>query len=310
MEHKDKQLSKFINLMKFSFNPLAYVQERVAMIFDSLGETDIHGFKHAMDVLKNAKRIMRSIKHIKLHSDQIMAIYFACLMHDIDDKKINPTSKDYDNARMIMQEIDFGLSDEVIEMIHLVSFSQNGNRDVYILEDFNYATAPEKMVYNVNNKGTKTRIPEWKLIPRMADRIDALGYTGVVRCIVYGYQIQRPMYNEKTPRPRDRKEILNTGAKMWFSNEKMNFTTMDFFLKGVIPRLSIITSYSDLGPWLKKLERPIIDFILLFSEQGSMTEDQILDFLAPDPDAQNLFLEEVGKLKKKSTTPVQTQNVL
>ncbi|CAH6418501.1 Hypothetical protein POVN_LOCUS218 [uncultured virus] len=64
------------------------------------------------------------------------------------------------------------LRDLVLEMIDLVSASQNGNRTVK---------------------------DKWKLVPRDADRLDALGKTGVQRCYDYTRSVGNPLCCADTP---------------------------------------------------------------------------------------------------------------
>jgi len=102
----------------------------------------------------------------------------ACLLHDADDKKYFPFNKNYDNARLILKKQ--GVSEERIEkiigMICVVSFSKNG----------------DKMD---NEKGE-----EW-YYPRYSDRIDAIGYKGIVRAYEYAKHVKNPISlpNTKVP---------------------------------------------------------------------------------------------------------------
>lgn len=64
------------------------------------------------------------------------------------------------------------------EMISYVSFSDNGN------------TVPEVAVKH----------PEF-LWPRFADRLEAIGAIGAVRCWQYNEEVKRPQAISTTPRP-------------------------------------------------------------------------------------------------------------
>jgi HD superfamily phosphodiesterase len=113
---------------------------------------DHHGLKHALAVLDNAAIALRDFN---LSFDEQISVLLAALLHDIDDRKFT-VSADYSGARMILSAIGYKDTESVIDMIKLVSCSDNGN--------------------TINRT-----IPRWKYIPRDADRLEALGTIGIRR---------------------------------------------------------------------------------------------------------------------------------
>lgn len=106
----------------------------------------------------------------------MLALRLSALLHDADDKKYFQTDKTKDNARKIIAGALEGstfdvahVTEEVLEMISYVSFSDNGN------------TIPARA----------QKSPEF-LWPRYSDRLEAIGAIGAVRCWQYNEEVKRP----------------------------------------------------------------------------------------------------------------------
>jgi uncharacterized protein len=128
-----------------------------------------HGIQHAISVMSNAKncmianKIIINDKTIELSHEEYKAILLAALLHDADDKKFFPSNKNYENLRYILEGENDNLINLVVTMVDLVSSSKNGDR----IPDF-----------------IKDKL--WMLIPRYADRLEAIGMIGIERCYKYG----------------------------------------------------------------------------------------------------------------------------
>lgn len=153
---------------------------------------DSHGYMHFMRVLQHASN---ACKHENIQFIHKFAILLASLLHDVDDAKYFNTTN-FANARSLLlmtNEISgdnlpaFITSDWtelVIDMISLVSCSKNGNE------------LPENY-------------PQWTLIPRLADRLDALGEIGIERTIAFNNMKGRPMHDKNTKRAYTLVELNN-----------------------------------------------------------------------------------------------------
>lgn len=119
-------------------------------------------------------------------------IVLASFLHDIDDEKFHK-SENFSNARNLLEKVktNFGNIFEhkfeeftssnnslkisrisrIIEMISLVSCSKNGDNEVPIY---------------------------YMIIPRMCDRLDAIGYIGLLRCYEYTIAVNRPFHVNDT----------------------------------------------------------------------------------------------------------------
>ncbi len=140
-------------------------------------EEAAHGWAHSFAVYRNARL---ATQELSWYDAPIELIWFAALLHDVDDYKIFGGQTHH--AARIMQQV--GLCDQeiadVLEMISLVSASANGNRLVE---------------------------PRWKLIPRDCDRIEALGIGGIQRCLDYGLSVGRLWSLPQTLRPHTLEEL-------------------------------------------------------------------------------------------------------
>ena len=135
-----------------------------------------HGIDHAIKVMQNAEKALQE-ENLPTRIQQ--AVKYAALLHDADDRKFFPEHHNFENARAIIRECIIQQEDEphIIRMIELVSAAKNGNE---IPAD--------------------CKKHKWMLIPRWCDRIEALGWGGVVRCWDYTRTAGRPLYTENTKR--------------------------------------------------------------------------------------------------------------
>jgi len=146
-----------------------------------------HGFGHAARVLEHAQAAIEA-HPFQLGQSRALAICLAALLHDADDGKYFSKNVDvpYANARQIAKVA--GAPDEVVEdmalMISFVSTSNNGN------------SVPHQAVLE----------PEL-LWPRWADRLEAIGERGVVRCWQYHVEVDKPLFDSRTPLAECEEEV-------------------------------------------------------------------------------------------------------
>ncbi len=124
-----------------------------------------HGWDHVQRVVGNAKRINQEVK-----ADAII-VELAALLHDIGDAKFNNGQEV--GPTIIAQELPKLGADEatikrVCEIVEKISFRKATSSDLLSLE--------AKVVQD-------------------ADRLDALGYIGLVRCIEYVTQCGRKFFD-------------------------------------------------------------------------------------------------------------------
>jgi uncharacterized protein len=166
-----------------------------------------HGYMHFMRVLQHASN---ACKCENIEFVNKFAILIASLLHDVDDAKYFST-EDFANARNLLSiTIDmFGVNlpefitndwvELVINMIKLVSCSKNGNK------------LPDET-------------PQWMFIPRLADRLDALGEIGIERTIAFNNMKGRPMHDKNTKRAYTIDELNNIATLDRF-NQYVNGNT-------------------------------------------------------------------------------------
>jgi uncharacterized protein len=159
------------------------VQQAIALVDALLQEHRIdkgHGLDHALAVLKHAERALAV--ELEPSADERLAVRLAALLHDVDDRKFF-ASTDLDNARAICAAVAPRQPDVqalALRMIALVSCSKNGNTLVE---------------------------PSWLLIPRWADRLEALGAIGIYRCYVYTLHVGRPLLTDATELPASEQDL-------------------------------------------------------------------------------------------------------
>lgn|SRR3990167_1127434 len=257
------------------YEPISYAKREIKKLFSSVNEGDVHGYQHAICVYNHGLKALHEIKYFwHLSINKYIAVLLACLLHDVDDEKIfGPEHKDLPNARRILSDMQFSLTNEVLEMIDYVSFSKNGIRDVYVV----------KRGINMNNSTNDFRrqsrihqIPKWKLIPRDADRLEALGCIGVARCIAFGVQIKRPLYDNDTPRLANDWEYTKLAIRYWLDpHYERPYSTLDYFIQGLIIRSVMTTGIDYFLQEANRRKWAVMRLLLLFSHLGYLDYNKI-----------------------------------
>lgn len=211
---------------------------------------DTHGLVHAKQVLRLAEL---ELCEWDLPRDVMLAVKLAALLHDADDRKLFPQNTD-ENALAIMKQTltndpQYGsLKSQVLDMINLVSFSENANDE----DD-----------------------PPFMLIPRYADRLEAIGEIGIYRTYKFGRHRNRSVFNENTPIVRTEEELCAV-----LTAERLN----DYMLKK-----SSVTTMDHMYDKLLQIARPNDMKYLgqLHDERMAITRQFVLDYWN-NPDYKNL----------------------
>lgn len=152
-----------------------------------------HGMDHFYAVHAHS---VEALKHeVSLDTEVKRQIELAALLHDADDPKLFPQSKDYCNARKVLRVLNFEDEDRVIEMIDLVSCSKNGSR-----------MPPQR----------------YMAIPRDCDRLEAIGEIGIERCRAYNDTVGRPCHVDNTARVYDLTELSKVATAERYQQYTVN----------------------------------------------------------------------------------------
>jgi hypothetical protein len=151
-----------------------------------------HGLDHVERVHQHTKNALNSLS-TTLPPEAAADIELAALLHDVDDRKYFPNTPDgtYPNAECILQSVGVQDSSRILNMISWVGCSENGN------------TIPESIV--------RSEEYHW-LIPRWADRLEAVGERGVIRCYQYTQERQGALSSQHSPRPVTEEELWTVHA--------------------------------------------------------------------------------------------------
>lgn len=129
---------------------------------------DSHGLDHALDVVQNATTIMDSdeeiIEKLKLYPNLRILIIYGAYLHDVCDHKYADKCVSTTIFNDFVKEILPDDAENLLRIIEYVSFSKE-------------------------SKGLTPTLPEpyqtALTVIRDADRIEAIGYSGVRRCLTY-----------------------------------------------------------------------------------------------------------------------------
>lgn len=266
-----KSKNKVFKFLKRSFNN--YFEEMNALFPESFEDTTefleeilnnanvskCHGIEHAKQVMYNAFKALH-YEEYNINDEDKQAVLLAALLHDADDKKFFPEHNNYENLRKILQKN--GKSDEFIEkvvyMVSIVSASKNGDN------------IPENVVGK-----------EWMLIPRYADRLEAIGIIGVERCYTYNINVSKmPLYVDSTPIPKTEEDIWKEASEERYKKYNGNSVSMIDHYYDKLLRVSIFpirNKFFDEECIIRR--RPLIDLLLLFGNSGTITNEQIVKFI-------------------------------
>jgi uncharacterized protein len=216
-----------------------------------------HGIEHARVVMYHA---YNALEDYDISQEDKLAVLLASLLHDADDRKFFPDHHDYENLRKILT--DNGKTPDFIEkvvyMVSIVSASKNGDK------------IPPQVVGK-----------EWMLIPRYADRLEAIGLIGIERCLTYTVNVSKmPLYIASTPRPKTEEEIWAQATASRYAKYDGNSQSMIDHYYDKLLRLSVFpirNKYFDSECEIRR--RPLIKFILWFGEKGNITKEDVDKFV-------------------------------
>lgn len=253
-----------------------------------------HGWSHAKQVYDHACRAIPCVRSpIPLSSAVIFEIQAAALLHDVDDKKyfcpkkdktndndkdLLPLEEKYANAVRILSST-FEAADaaeksysvtktqctgipSILFMIDQVSCSQNGN------------TVPPSIIQEHSYH---------LLIPRWADRIEAVGARGVWRCYQYNQEHGDALCSARSPRPNTVDELWNVYAtpdrfegyqRRGGSSADMISHYYDKLLHVACPPKEIVCN-TYLESQLYDSAKELIEVCLRFGKTGVVDEDYI-----------------------------------
>ena len=220
----------------------------------AVGADAAHGIDHALAVVRHVDAALRCTP-APLSSAVRLAVRLAALLHDADDRKISPgTCQTYAHARRVM--IAAGAPPAVVAdavaMITVVACSANGNR------------VPAAAMVR----------PEM-LWPRWADRLEATGEIGVVRCYLHNSRVRAPLFTEDTVRATTEAELWQIASpsrfERYIASGGKSASFIDHFydklLQAARPPAAIVRNpYLELTA--EKRVAPLVKVCLAFGESG------------------------------------------
>lgn len=246
--------------------------ERVQEFYSEHDEIKIsHGWDHIRAVFDHTIKALRSLEG-KLSAKTAMEIQLAALLHDMDDKKYFPHTcpGEYPNASSILEALDLTLTSkshgQILKMISWVSCSDNGNS---IPEEVKYSEA-----YHL-------------LIPRWADRLEAVGSRGVVRCYQYNREKDQPLSSELSPRPQSKEELWTkyVDHSMLQGYMDRGGTSTDMISHYYDKLLHIARPPEEIvrNPYLERQaetsSRALVEVCLRFGKTGKVDEEYIMNLM-------------------------------
>jgi len=259
LKYKNKYLelkTKFIQIggMQLYINKLKE-------IFESHNVSPCHGIEHAKQVMEHADKALDA-KDYGITVEEKEAVLLAALLHDADDNKFFETHLNNENLRSVLDDKSPEFVELVVKMVNWVSSSKNGDN------------IPDETVGK-----------EWLLVPRYADRIEAIGMIGVERCFTYTVNKEQLLFTDETPRPKNIDELWAVASKDRYQSYSGKSASMIDHFYDKLLRLS---EYPIKNPYFEeecsKRVAPLIDFVLQFGRGEILTKEQIRQFIIRNTD--------------------------
>eukprot|EP00756_Hemistasia_phaeocysticola_P058840 Hpha_TRINITY_DN35502_c0_g1::TRINITY_DN35502_c0_g1_i1::g.84489::m.84489/K06950/K06950; uncharacterized protein len=213
-----------------------------------------HGIDHAVTVYHNATR---AVVQTPLHPQHAHAVVLAALLHDADDRKLFPAHGDsgrsQPNANRILEEcsVDVEVSQLTVSLIAAVSCSSNLNSSV----------PPGQ---------------EWRLIPRDADRVEAIGEIGIVRAYQYTRDTGGPMFQESTPRASTESDLALIATPERFAGYRgKSASFVDHFYDKLLHIGTMASGSAYLQQLAQSRMQVMIEFVLEFGASGSVDTSRL-----------------------------------
>lgn len=157
---------------------------------------DHHGVEHAIAVMSHTHAALIDDARrgqAALSTTEQRTVLLASLLHDASEPKTvnDPEMQNVKTALayaveplLLRPEQEVALEKRVLELVGWTSTSKNKD-----------AMPSEAMVR------------PWVLYPRWSDWLEALGKPGMRRCLEITHERKRPLFTERTPRPKTRQEL-------------------------------------------------------------------------------------------------------
>lgn len=230
----------------------------------SLNMPASHGFDHARVVFLHALCALEAYVDQpgmeRITMDNKFEVLLAAMLHDVDDRKYFKNHKNFENARALMTCacISAETQASVTKMIGYVSCSKNLNR------------IPDE---------AKSR--PWILIPRYCDRLEAIGWVGIIRAWEYTEETKGELWLPETARAKNREDLWKIAIperyKEYFRSGGKSNSLVDHFYDKLLhlPKEEMGNSYLN----DEKVERffPMAAFCIHFGKCGKV-EKSVLEF--------------------------------
>lgn len=242
---------------------IAQAAEGYKVLCEKHGVPESHGYAHARRVLEHVDNALEHASECNIPDSRALSIRLAALLHDADDHKYFKAEGNlqFPNARNLCEKAGAHLPvvDDVVKMIGWVSCSRNGNNIPTHLDG------------------------EYELLwPRWADRLEASGEIGVVRCWQYNNESNRPLFCKDTPRPQTEADVWSLATEARFeeyqrSGGKSN-SMMDHYFDKLLRVASPDSRFIQnayLEAEMQRMAAPLVQVCLEFGRTGCVPVDLI-----------------------------------
>jgi uncharacterized protein len=253
---------------------LSQTESLLASVFAKANVDSGHSVGHALKVTSHVAKAVEAEAAGSLRVDQRLSLLLAAMLHDADDHKFFPTHQAHENSVEILGKV---LGDK--ESMEVEGTSINPASVVTTV-----TTIIDRVSTSKAKNAPAPEGQEWTLIVRWADRLEAIGEIGIVRCYTYNQHSGSPLFVETTPRVTTEEELATVATPERFARYTGGSDSMMDHYYDKLLHVGHLDGCSNsyLLAEAERRRQTMIDFVLAFGRTGTVDEEALAALAAAE----------------------------
>lgn len=249
-------------------NSFSYLEKQIRNHVSRARIPHHHGYFHYRKVAENITKI---IHDEVLTEGQYLQLYLGAWLHDVDETGY------FQNKKLIEEMThDKHFAEKLIyDFIHY--YEDNYTTFPYPIGDFvdNILQIIRYVSCSTNHNDEVEEGKKWMLLVQYADRLEAIGEIGIIRCYEVTKDKGNPFYTKDTPRAKNISELWEIATPERFAqySKQKSSTMIDHYYDKLLHLNKITTNNRYLKDEFARRINMMIDFCLDFGKTGEIDID-------------------------------------